>query len=42
MVSSSQAVNVAKCYNQIETDYVVILGVGVAMHATAILYKRGA
>ena len=41
MVSSSQAVNFAKCYNQIETDYVVILGVGMAMHATAMLYKRG-
>ena len=41
MVSSSQAVNLAKCYGEIETDYLVLMGVGMGMHATAMLYQRG-
>jgi 3-oxoacyl-[acyl-carrier-protein] synthase-3 len=41
MVSSSQAVNLAKCYGDIETDYLVLMGVGMGMHATAMLYQRG-
>lgn len=40
MVSSSQAVNLARCYDEIENDYLVLMGVGMAMHATAMLYKR--
>ena len=42
MVSASQAVNLARCYGEIETDYLVLMGVGMAMHATALLYRRGA
>jgi len=40
MVSSSQAVNLAKCYEEIETDHLVLMGVGMGMHATALLYQR--
>ena len=41
MVSSSVPVNLAKCYEQIQTKYLVLLGIGMEMHATALLYQRG-
>ncbi len=42
MVSASVPVNLAKCYDQIKTDHLVLLGVGMEMHATAMLYARNA
>jgi 3-oxoacyl-[acyl-carrier-protein] synthase-3 len=41
MVSSSVPVNLAKCYAQIQTDHLVLMGIGMEMHATALLYRRG-
>lgn len=40
MVSSSVPVNLAKCYGQIDTRYLVLMGTGMEMHATALLYLR--
>lgn len=42
MVSASVPVNLAKCYDQIKTEHLVLLGVGMEMHATAMLYARNA
>lgn len=42
MVSAGVPVNLAKCYEQIRTDHLVLLGVGMDMHATALLYGRNA
>ncbi len=42
MVSAGVPVNLAKCYDQIQTDHLVLLGVGMEMHATALLYGRNA
>jgi 3-oxoacyl-[acyl-carrier-protein] synthase-3 len=41
MVASSVPVNFAKCYDEIKTKYVVMLGIGMEMHAVALLYQRG-
>lgn len=41
MVSASIPVNLAKCREEIKTDYLVLMGIGMEMHATAMLYKRG-
>ena len=38
--NASVPVNLAYLYDQIETDYLVMLGVGMEMHATALLYQR--
>ena len=40
MVSSSVPVNLAKCYGEINTRYLVLMGTGMEMHATALLYLR--
>ena len=40
MVSSSVPVNLAKCYGEINTKYLVLMGTGMEMHATALLYLR--
>jgi 3-oxoacyl-[acyl-carrier-protein] synthase-3 len=40
MVSASVPVNLAKCYEEIETDHLILLGTGMEMHATALLYSR--
>lgn len=40
MVSSSAPVNLAKCYGEIETKYLVLMGIGMEMHATTLLYQR--
>lgn len=40
MVSATVPVNLAMCHAQIETDLLVLLGVGMGMHATALLYAR--
>jgi 3-oxoacyl-[acyl-carrier-protein] synthase-3 len=40
MVSSSVPVNLAKCYGEISTRYLVLMGTGMEMHATALLYLR--
>lgn len=40
MVSASVPVNFAKCYSQIATDRLVLLGIGMEMRATALLYAR--
>lgn len=40
MVSAGVPVNLAKCYDQIKTEHLVLLGVGMEMHATAMLYGR--
>jgi 3-oxoacyl-[acyl-carrier-protein] synthase III len=40
MVSATVPVNLAMCYDQIRTDRLVLLGVGMEMHATAMLYSR--
>jgi len=42
MVSATVPVNLAKCRDQIKTDHLVLLGVGMEMHATAMLYARNA
>jgi 3-oxoacyl-[acyl-carrier-protein] synthase-3 len=42
MVSASIPVNLAKCYSQITKDYLVLLGIGMEMRATALLYGRRA
>ena len=41
MVSSSVPVNLAKCHHEIHTKYIVLLGIGMEMHATALLLERG-
>jgi 3-oxoacyl-[acyl-carrier-protein] synthase-3 len=41
MVSSSVPVNWAKCHHEIHTRYIVLLGIGMEMHATALLLERG-
>ena len=41
MVSSSVPVNLAKCHAEIRTRYLVLLGIGMEMHATALLLERG-
>ncbi|RZL08434.1 MAG: hypothetical protein EOP40_13120 [Rubrivivax sp.] len=41
MVSSSVPVNLAKCYDDIRTEHLVLMGTGMEMHATALLYRRG-
>lgn len=41
MVASSVPVNFARCQDQITTRYVVMLGIGMEMHAVALLYERG-
>ena len=41
MVSSSVPVNLAKCHHEIHTKYLVLLGIGMEMHATALLLERG-
>lgn len=41
MVSSSVPVNLAKCHAEIRTKYLVLLGIGMEMHATALLLERG-
>jgi 3-oxoacyl-[acyl-carrier-protein] synthase III len=41
MVSSSVPVNWAKCHHEIHTKYIVLLGIGMEMHATALLLERG-
>ena len=40
MVCSSVPVNLAKCYGEIDTDHLVLMGTGMEMHATALLYRR--
>jgi 3-oxoacyl-[acyl-carrier-protein] synthase-3 len=40
MVSSSVPVNLSKCFEQIRTRHLVLLGIGMEMHATALLYVR--
>ena len=40
MVSASVPVNLALGYAKIETDSLVLLGIGMEMHATAMLYQR--
>ena len=40
MVSSSVPVNLAKCHAEIRTSKLVLLGVGMEMHATALLLDR--
>jgi 3-oxoacyl-[acyl-carrier-protein] synthase-3 len=40
MVSATVPVNLAMCYERIETDLLVLLGVGMEMHATALLCAR--
>lgn len=40
MVSSSVPVNWSHCRDDIRTDYLVLLGIGMEMHATASLYRR--
>lgn len=41
MVSSSVPVNLAKCHAEIHTRHLVLLGIGMEMHATALLLERG-
>ncbi|RTL29756.1 MAG: hypothetical protein EKK47_12720 [Burkholderiales bacterium] len=41
MVSSSVPVNLAKCHAEIHTKHLVLLGIGMEMHATALLLARG-
>ena len=41
MVSSTVPVNLAKCHHEIHTKYIVLLGIGMEMHATALLLERG-
>ncbi|MGH6646351.1 hypothetical protein [Aquabacterium sp.] len=41
MVDSSVPVNLAKCYDEIKTDYLVLQAIGMEMSTTALLYKRG-
>jgi len=41
MVSSSVPVNLSKCHHEIHTRYIVLLGIGMEMHATALLLERG-
>lgn len=41
MVSSSVPVNLARCHGEIHTDHLVLLGIGMEMHATALLMSRG-
>jgi 3-oxoacyl-[acyl-carrier-protein] synthase-3 len=41
MVSASVPVNLAKCYADITMDKLVLLGIGMEMRATALLYTRG-
>ncbi len=40
MVSASVPVNLAKCYDEITKDHLVLLGIGIEMRATALLYTR--
>lgn len=40
MVSSSVPVNLARCFDEIRTRHLVLLGIGMEMHATALLYER--
>lgn len=40
MVSASAAVNLAQCHDTIETSHLVIMGIGMEMRATALLYAR--
>jgi 3-oxoacyl-[acyl-carrier-protein] synthase III len=40
MVASSVPVNFARCQGEIKTKYVVMLGIGMEMHAVALLYQR--
>lgn len=40
MVSSSVPVNLAKCHAEIHTNHLVLLGIGMEMHATALLLER--
>lgn len=40
MVASSVPVNFARCFDEIKTKYVVMLGIGMEMHAVALLYQR--
>ncbi len=40
MVSASVAVNLARGYEEIDRDYLVLLGIGMEMRATAVLYAR--
>lgn len=41
MVSSSVPVNLAKCHAEIRTRHLVLLGIGMEMHASALLLARG-
>ena len=41
MVSASVPVNLARCYADIRMDKLVLLGIGMEMRATALLYSRG-
>lgn len=41
MVSSSVPVNWATCQHEIRTRHLVLLGIGMEMHATALLLERG-
>jgi 3-oxoacyl-[acyl-carrier-protein] synthase III len=41
MVSASVPVNLATCYAEIAKDRLVLLGIGMEMRATALLYARG-
>ncbi|MGB8339807.1 MAG: 3-oxoacyl-[acyl-carrier-protein] synthase III C-terminal domain-containing protein [Burkholderiales bacterium] len=41
MVSASVPVNLARCYSDIQMDKLVLLGIGMEMRATALLYSRG-
>jgi 3-oxoacyl-[acyl-carrier-protein] synthase-3 len=41
MVASSVPVNFARSFDEIKTRYVVMLGIGMEMHAVALLYQRG-
>ncbi|WP_230179954.1 hypothetical protein [Aquabacterium sp. CECT 9606] len=40
MVASSVPVNFARCQDEITTRHVVMLGIGMEMHAVALLYQR--
>lgn len=40
MVASSVPVNFARCFDEIKTKHVVMLGIGMEMHAVALLYQR--
>ncbi len=42
MVSATAAVNLATCREQITQEYLVLLGIGIEMSVTALLYRRTA